>query len=166
MDSLRHSSLPSRLSAAGCVSGARTTANFGLLAGAALAISACTTVDEAALAVFASHAPAAVVVAGRLMQGTASFTRAREGTLHVQSADAPGLACFGEMRLTATSAGVASLSCSDGQAVSIPFQVLSPLRGTGRAQAGNTHYALTYGLAPDMAAAYLGVPVGRMLPAP
>ncbi len=128
----------------------------------ALCIAACTTVDETALAVFASNAPASALLAGRVLQGHASFTRAREATLQLHSVDAPGLSCFGDLRMTATSSGVASLSCSNGQSVAIPFQVLSPLRGSGRTQAGDAHHALTYGLAPDMAAAYLGIPVERL----
>lgn len=131
-----------------------------------MCLSACTTIDETALAVFASNTPAAGLFAGRVMQGTASFARAREATLHLQSADAPRLACFGDMRLTATSSGVATLSCSNGQTLAIPFQLLSPLRGLGRVQAGGADYALTYGLTADTAAAYLGVPVERLGPTP
>ena len=136
------------------------------LACMALCVSGCTTVDETALAMFASNAQASALFAGRVMLGNASFTRAREGTLQLQSVDAPGLACFGPMRLTASSSGVANMSCSDGQTVAIPFQVLSPLRGAGRLQVGGVDYALTYGLAPDMAAAFLGLPVERMGTAP
>jgi hypothetical protein len=132
----------------------------------ALCLGACTSIDEAALTVFASNAPASGLFAGRVMQGNANFIRAREGSLHLQSTEGPALSCFGALRLTATLGGVASLSCSDGQSVAIPFQLLSPLRGSGRVQVGEAMFALTYGLPAETASAYLGLPVERLLPAP
>jgi hypothetical protein len=131
-----------------------------------MCLGACTSIDEAALGVFASNAPASGLFAGRVMQGHASFIRAREGSLYLQSTDGPSLACFGALRLTATLGGVANLSCSDGQSLAIPFQVLSPLRGAGRVQLGEAMFGLTYGLAAETASAYLGLPVERLLPAP
>jgi hypothetical protein len=126
----------------------------------------CATVKETASAVFASNAQATGLVGGRVLQGQVSFTRARSGWVHLQSVDAPSLACFGALDLTATSSGVATLSCSDGQSAAIPFQVLSPLRGAGRSQPGEAAYGLTYGLPADSAAAHLGVPVERLAPTP
>ena len=137
-----------------------------VLVALAACLGACTTIDETASAVFASNTPAAAVFGGRVLQGQASFTHARSGTVQLQSNDAPSLACFGPLRLTATSSGVASLSCSDGQTFAIPFQVLSPLRGSGRTQVGAAVFALTYGLQPDLAEAYLGLPEGRLVRTP
>jgi len=136
------------------------------LVGLAMGLTACSTVEETASYLLTSNTQATALIAGRVLQGQARFTDARQGTLHLQTDDAPGLACFGPIRFTATGSGVASLSCSNGESVAIPFQSLSPLRGAGREQAGDRVLALTYGLAPDLAATYLGVPVERLTRTP
>ena len=130
---------------------------------AALLLAACSTVDEAASRLFSSNTDAAGVIAGRVMLGRANFTSAHEATIRLQSDDAPGLSCFGSLRFTATSGGVAGFLCSDGVAVSMPFRAISALRGAGRGQIGDNMVALTYGLEPDIAAAYLGLPAGRLV---
>lgn len=122
----------------------------------------CSTIDQTASNVFSSNADASGVFAGRVLLGKANFTTAREGTVHLQSDEAPSLNCFGNLRFTATTSGVVGFSCSDGSSPAIPFQALSPLRGSGRTQVGSNVFALTYGLQPEMAAAYLAVPVERL----
>ena len=127
-------------------------------------MAACSTVDEAAANVFASRTQATALHAGQVLQGQASFTAARAGTVQLQSATTPPLSCFGAIRYTATSSGVATLSCSDGAAVAVPFDAVGPLRGAGRVQLGAGVFSLTYGLPPDMVAAYLGVPLAQVQP--
>ena len=129
----------------------------------AAACTGCTTLDETASNLFSSKTEVAAVFAGRVLQGQANFTSAREATVRLQSKDLPSLACFGALRFTATHSGVAGFSCSDGQMVSIPFQSLSPMRGSGRSQTGNSQFTLTYGLPPEMAAPYLGLPVEQLM---
>ena len=125
-----------------------------LVAGAVLLLGACALLDDSVQNVFASRAGAAAVVSGRLLQGQISYTQPRMGTIHLQTPDAPTLACSGTLNLTATSSGVASLTCNNGQTASIPFQLLSPLRAAGRGTMGDTGFALTYGLPPEMAAPF------------
>ena len=124
----------------------------------------CSTVDETATRLFSSDTPAAGVFAGRLLQGKANFTGAREASIRLQAMEPPGLSCLGTLRFTATGGGMTRFTCSDGLTVSIPFQSLSALRGSGRTQVGESLFALTYGLAPEMAGAYLGVPAARLVP--
>lgn len=135
---------------------------FATVALAAVLLASCSAIDETASKVFSSNADATGVFAGRVLQGKANFTSAHEATIRLQSDDAPALSCFGSLRFTATSGGVAGFLCSDGSSVSMPFQSLSPLRGSGRGQIGHAAVALTYGLPPEMAAAYLGLPVERL----
>lgn len=125
-------------------------------------VSACSTVEQTAADIFASRAPAGALVLGRVLQGQVSFSTARQATIHLQSSDSPALACFGALRFTASSSGVATLSCSDGMAVAIPFQALGPLRGTGRSQDGQAMVSMAYGLPADMLATYLGVSVDQV----
>ena len=127
-------------------------------------LAGCSTVNETATQLFSSDTPAAGVFAGRLLQGQANFTSAREASIRLQTVEPPGLGCLGALRFTGTSGGIASFTCSDGLTVSIPFQSLSALRGSGRTQVGESLFALTYGLAPEMAGAYLGVPAARLVP--
>ena len=129
-----------------------------------LGLAACSTVDETATRLFSSDTPAAGVFAGRLLQGKANFTGAREASIRLQAMEPPGLSCLGTLRFTATGGGMTRFTCSDGLTVSIPFQSLSALRGSGRTQVGESLFALTYGLAPEMAGAYLGVPAARLVP--
>ena len=129
---------------------------------ALVCLSACSAIDETASAVLSSRADAAGVFAGRVLRGSASFANAHQASVQLQSDDTPRLNCFGTLRFTATTGGVAAFSCSDGQSVSIPFQSLSPLRGSGRMQVDGATFALTYGLQPAMAAAYLAIPAQRL----
>lgn len=122
----------------------------------------CSTIDQTASNVFSSNADASGVFAGRVLLGKANFTTAREATVHLQSDEDPSLNCFGNLRFTATTGGVVGFACSDGSSPAVPFQALSPLRGSGRSQIGSNVFALTYGLQPEMAAAYLAVPVERL----
>jgi len=127
-------------------------------------LGACSTLDDTAQDILASRASAAAVVAGRLLQGKAIFNRPRAGTIHLHSADAPSLDCVGALTMTATNSGVANLSCNDGQTVFVPFQLLGPMRASGRGRMSDAVFSLTYGLPPDMAGPYLGVPAGRLMP--
>lgn len=125
-------------------------------------LAGCSTFDETVSNVFSSNADASAVFAGRVLLGKANFTDAHAATIRLQSGETPSLGCLGTLRFTATRGGVVSFTCSDGLTVSIPFQSLSPLRGSGRSQIGNAVFALAYGLPPDAAAAYLAVPVERL----
>jgi hypothetical protein len=133
-----------------------------LLWASLLCIPGCSTVDESVTRLFSSDTPAAGVFAGRLLQGKANFTSARAASIQLQAMEPPALGCLGTLRFTGTGGGVASFTCSDGLTVSIPFQSLSALRATGRIQVGESMFALTYGLTPEMAGAYLAVPAARL----
>ena len=125
-------------------------------------LAGCSTLDETVSNLFSSNADASAVFAGRVLLGKANFTDTHAATIRLQSGETPSLGCLGTLRFTATRGGVVSFTCSDGLTVSIPFQSLSPLRGSGRSQIGNAVFALAYGLPPDAAAAFLAVPVERL----
>ena len=131
-----------------------------------LCLAACSTVDQIAADVLAARAPAAGLYGERVLQGEVSFTSPRIGTVHLQTAQSPVLSCVGQIAYTASAMGVVNLSCNDGALLVVPFQALGPLRGAGRSQPGSKGMSLTYGMAPDMVASYLGVPVDLVKPAP
>ena len=130
---------------------------------AALALSGCSAVDETTSKLLSSNTGATAVFGAQLLQGQANFTGTREATILLQGIDAPGLSCFGNLRFSATASGVVGFSCNDGQSVSIPFQSLSPLRGSGRRQMGDKVFALTYGFPAETAAPFLGIATERLV---
>ena len=126
-------------------------------------LTGCAAVENAAQLVFASRTSATAVVGGRILEGEAAYNQARSGTVHLHSVEGAPLSCSGELRLTATTSGVASLTCNDGQTAAVPFQMMGALRAAGRGTMGETPIALTYGLSPEIAAPYLGVGVERLV---
>ena len=122
----------------------------------------CALVEDTAQNLLASRTSAAAVAGGRLLEGQVVYNQSRAGTLHLHSLDAPVLDCFGDLRLTSTSGGVASMTCTDGQTAVVPFQLLGALRAAGRGPMGEAMFSLTYGLPPEMAAPYLGVAIEQL----
>jgi hypothetical protein len=104
------------------------------------------------------------VYSGRLLQGQVIFSAPRQASIHLQGSATPALSCFGALHFTASTSGIANLSCNDGSAVVVPFQALGPLRGSGRSQGGQPAFSLAYGLPPEMLATYLGVASEQLKP--
>jgi len=142
---------------------ARQRAFLAVLFTALMGLGGCALVEDTAQSLLASRTSATAVAGGRLLEGQAVFNQARTGNLHLHSLDAPTLDCFGELRMTSTSGGVASLRCSDGQTAVVPFQLLGSLRAAGRGMMGEAVFSLTYGLPPEMSAPYLGVGIERLV---
>jgi hypothetical protein len=128
----------------------------------AVFLGGCALIEDTAQDLLASRTSAAAVAGGRLLEGQVVYNQSRAGTLRLHSLDAPVLDCFGDLRLTSTSGGVASMSCSDGQTAVVPFQLLGALRAAGRGPMGEAVFSLTYGLPPEMAAPYLGVAIEQL----
>lgn len=134
-----------------------------LILSAALAnLSGCASVNEKVTQWLSSGVDAIAMVDGKILRGKASFSSEREATLQLQSSDRPSLTCFGALRYTATTSGVVDFSCNDGRTLTTPFQSLSLLSGVGRGSVGNAEFALTYGLPPQKAASFLGLPADRL----
>jgi hypothetical protein len=139
---------------------------LGLVGMTATGLSGCAGVAEKFDGWLASNTQAIAVVDGRVLRGQASFTKEREATVALQSSTGPSLTCLGPLRYSASITGWVDLSCSNGQAVRVNFRSLSPLSGTGRGLLGSSEFALTYGLEPEQAAAFLELPVERLLEPP
>jgi hypothetical protein len=130
-----------------------------------LGLTACASVNESLGGLLlSSNADAIGVLDGRILRGKANFTGEREATFHLQSSDFPQLSCFGPLSYTATTTGLINFSCSDGRWILVEVHTLSQLTGTGRSRAGAGALALTYGLATEKAAAYMGVAPERLRP--
>lgn len=131
-----------------------------------LLVSGCALVDDTVANALASRAQASATVGGRLLKGQAYYTQGRVGQVHLESEDAPALACSGSLTLIGSVQGVAQMRCSNGQSVDVPFALLSPLRATGRGRMGDAEFFFSYGLPPEQAGPFLGVPAERLRPPP
>ncbi len=137
-----------------------------LLAPLLLAGSGCALVDDSVANVLASRAQASASVGGRLLKGQAYYIQGRVGQVHLASEDTPPLACAGSLTMTGSVQGLAQMRCSNGETVDVPFALLSPLRATGRGRMGDADFFFSYGLPPEQAAPFLGVPAERLRPPP
>ena len=136
---------------------------LALVGAGAVGLCGCASLTEKTTRWLSSDVVAYGVLDARVMRGQASFPSEREATLQLQSSDAPGLSCFGSLRFTASNSGVVDFSCSDGRSLMVPFQSLGVLSGAGRGSSGPTRMAISYGLAPEKAASFLGLPADRLL---
>lgn len=130
----------------------------------ALSASGCAMVVEKGTGWLSSSADAIAVMGSRVLLGEANFARERVGTLQLKSIDGPPVNCFGSLRYTATTSGSIDMSCNDGSQFALPFQEISQLSGTARGMAGNQAFGLTYGMPPERAAGYLGLPADKLAP--
>lgn len=128
-----------------------------------LGLCGCATVGEKFNVWLASNADAVAVVDGRILRGQASFTREREATVLLKSSAEPSLSCFGPLRFNASRNGWVDFACSNGLSVVVAFRALTPLSGEGRGLLGKSEFSFTYGLGPEQAAAYLEVPLDRLV---
>ena len=149
-----------------CVSPRPLPALVLALAAAALPLGGCALVDDSLANALASRTHASATLGGRLLKGQAYYIQGRLGQVHLESEDAPTLACAGSLTLTGSQLGVAQMRCSNGQTVDVPFALLSPLRATGRGRMGEADFLFTYGLPPEQAGPFLGVPADRLRPPP
>ena len=132
----------------------------------AAGLSGCAGVGEKLDGWMGSNAKAIAVVDGRILRGQASFTKEREANVVLQSSAGSSLTCFGPLRFSSSTNGWIDFSCSNGLAVKVNFRSLSPLSGMGRGLLGSSEFVLTYGLAPEQAAAYLEVPLDSLVEPP
>lgn len=126
------------------------------------ALVGCAKINDAGRRVFASSAPAIAMVNGTLLSGKVSVFTDRTGTVVLES---ERLSCSGNQRYTATRSGVFNLSCSDGSEVQLSFVALAETSGHARGRTARGSASLTYGLEPNVAAAYLELPAGQRLTA-
>ena len=109
-----------------------------------------------------SNADALAVIDGRILHGEVNFAHEREGSVHVQTTQGAELNCSGQLRYTATNSGVINLFCDNKHQFTLVFQELSAVSGAAGTRPGEPNAALTYGLKPDKAAGFLGVPVEEL----
>lgn len=141
----------------------RTMKTFALSALLVLTVTGCAKINDAGMRLVASSAPAMAVVHDTLLSGTAVVFIDRSGTLNLESSEEPRVKCMGSMRYTATKTGIATLKCSNGADVLIPFTAISETQGYGRSRSAQGLASFTFGMAPEDAVAYLAPPAGKRI---
>jgi hypothetical protein len=130
------------------------------------ALAGCASSLEKVSGWMSSNADAFSVLDSQILRGKMNFARDREASLQLQTTTSPVLACSGPLRYTASRVGTVHIDCNDGRSGVLAFSAQSALSGTARGNVGTAQMLLTFGLAPDKAAAYLGLPVEVLAPAP
>lgn len=110
-----------------------------------------------------SNADALATVDGRVLFGKLNFPSEREANLQMETKTGPVLACSGKLRFGATKAGLIAINCSDGRTGTLSFAAINTLSGTARGSIGSSLMNLTYGLSPDKASGYLGLPPDKLI---
>lgn len=136
---------------------------FALSALLILTVAGCARINDAGMRLVASSAPAMALVQDTLLSGKAVMSVDRSGTLNLESDTEPKVKCMGTMRYTATTSGVATLKCSNGADVLMPFTTISETQGYGSSRTAQGVASFTFGLAPMDAAAYLTPPPGKRM---
>lgn len=134
------------------------------LAGVLLAcLSGCAGMGEKVTGWLSTDSESYAVLGGRILSGKTNFPRDRQGNVSLQAVDgAAPLQCSGSFVYLASTSGNIELSCSDGRTLRLGFMALGPVSGIARGTQAGIGMSFTYGLAPDKAAGYLGVPAERL----
>lgn len=125
----------------------------------ALTLVGCATIDAQTRNLLSSKVPAYAAVDGVLLEGTATLFADRTGTVQVSSSAALNPLCIGELRYTATAAGVLVLHCAGAGDVAMDFRTTSATSGFGYGNTVQGVAAVAWGMSAAHAAAYLRLPV-------
>jgi hypothetical protein len=143
-----------------------TTHRLLIVVACAAGLPGCANYLEKVTGWMSSDADTFAVVDGQILQGKMNFALARAGSLQMQTRADPALTCVGPLRYTATHVGTIEIDCNDGRNGRLSFTAFNPVSGTARGNLGSAKVLLTYGMPPDKAAGYLGVPLEALATVP
>lgn len=141
----------------------RTMKTFALSTLLVLSVAGCARINDAGMRLVASSAPALAIVEDTPLSGKAVVAIDRSGTLNLESETEPKVKCMGTMRYTATTSGVATLKCSNGVDVLMPFNAISETKGYGSGRTAQGVASFTFGMDLEDAIAYLRPPAGKRI---
>lgn len=124
-----------------------------------IGLAGCATVNDKALRLFSSKAPAFAIINAQVLSGDIVLLPDRTGNLTLTGGPGAITNCAGLVRYESTSAGAVDLRCNEGTAVTLRYSLLSETRGYGYGSAAS----LTFGLPAAQAVSYLNVPDGKKL---
>lgn len=126
-------------------------------------IGGCAMVNDRAMRLVSSKAPATLLINGQLIEGSVLLAPDRTGTVEFAAEKGDIVRCGGGMRFTASNSGAIDLRCSDGTAVELAYTMLRDTRGYAYGQSAGGPVSLVFGLSALDARAYLRLPPGRKL---
>jgi len=129
----------------------------------ALTLVGCAQIDAQTRNLLSSKVPAYAVVNGVLFEGMATLFTDRKGTVQLSSSKAPNQICSGDLRYTATAAGVLVLHCMGGMDATLDFRTTSDTSAFGYGRTGHGVTAVAWGMSATNAAAYLQLPAAPAL---
>ncbi|MEO6854611.1 MAG: hypothetical protein ABI410_21755, partial [Rhodoferax sp.] len=125
----------------------------------ALTLVGCAKMDAQTRSWLSSKVPAYAAVDGVLFEGTATLFTDRTGTVQLSSSQAPDQVCMGDLRYSATAAGVVVLHCSGGVEAALDFRTTSDTSGFGYGSTAQGASAVAWGMSAANAAAHLRLPI-------
>lgn len=114
----------------------------------------------------ASSVPAYAVVNGVLLEGRATILNDRSGGSLRLSSSQPSQNCMGDLRYTATAAGMLTLHCDGGVHLRMAFTAPEALRGFGSGTTEQGPAGFTWGMGSADASTYLPLPAGQRFEEP
>lgn len=130
-----------------------------------LILSACARVNDTGLRLVSTPRDAILLINGQALRGQVMLVPDRTGRVSfVAEPPAPTnpiSACHGNLRYTATNAGVMDVRCSDGTQASLQFSLITETRGFAYGSTDAGTVSLTFGLPDEEAMAYLRPPAGK-----
>ena len=130
----------------------------------ALTLVGCAKMDAQTRNLLSSKVPAYAAVDGVLFEGTATLFTDRTGTVQLSASKAADQVCIGDLRYTATAAGVLVLRCTGGGDAVVDFRTNSDTSGFGYGSTTHGVTAVVWGMSPANAAAYLRLPAVPAMP--
>ena len=131
----------------------------------ALTLVGCAKMDAQTRNLLSSKVSAYAAVDGVLFEGTATLFTDRTGTVQLSASKAADQVCIGDLRYTATAAGVLVLRCTGGVDAVVDFRTNSFTSGFGYGNTAHGVTAVVWGMSPANAAAYLRLPAVPAMPA-
>ena len=119
----------------------------------------CAKMDAQTRSWLSSKVPAYAAVNGIVFEGTATLFTDRTGTVQLSSSQAPDQVCVGDLRYSATAAGVVVLHCSGGVEAALDFRTTSDTSGFGYGSTAQGASAVAWGMSAANAAAHLRLPI-------
>lgn len=127
----------------------------------AVGLSACSVATR--MGMRPATAPVYLLLGGELYTGEAQGFNDRRASITLHTEATPPLTCAGTLAFTAERSGVVELTCSNGMQTRLNFESTGWATGFAYSPAGAEPSSLTFGLAPEPAAAYLRAPAGKKL---
>ncbi len=126
-------------------------------------LSGCADMEHIGWVLVSSSKPALMQVAGQRLEGVVQLRPDRTGAIQVSGTGSVS-SCAGSLRFTAVNAGTMDMRCSDGAMFAMRFTLVNEVKGYAYGSFQDAVVALTFGMDPSEAQAYLSPAPQRVPP--